>query len=134
MLAGKRKPDTYLYIPADAETEDLPADLLSLLGELREVITLDITPERQLARCTGAEVLEGLANAGYYLQMPPGSARVMMTTTSYLFALSFIGWPPAWLPTALRDGFSSSIANVVWCDHGSRCWSVARPLLCGRRR
>jgi len=43
-----------------------------LLGELREVITLDITPERKLARCTGAEVLEGLANAGYYLQMPPG--------------------------------------------------------------
>ena len=72
VLAGKRKPETYLYVPADAETEELPADLLSLLGELREVITLDITPERKLARCTGAEVLEGLANAGYYLQMPPG--------------------------------------------------------------
>ena len=72
VLAGKRKPDTYLYIPEDAETEELPADLLSLLGGLREVITLDITPERQLARCTGAEVLEGLANEGYYLQLPPG--------------------------------------------------------------
>jgi len=72
VLAGKRKPDTYLYVPADAETEELPADLLSLLGELREVMTLDITPERQLARCTGAEVLEGLAASGYYLQMPPG--------------------------------------------------------------
>lgn len=72
VLAGKRKPDTYLYISADAETEDLPAELLVLLGELREVITLDITPERQLATCTGAEVLEALANAGYYLQMPPG--------------------------------------------------------------
>ena len=72
VLAGQRKPDTYLYISADAETEDLPAALLSLLGELREVIKLNITPERKLARCTGAEVLEGLANAGYYLQMPPG--------------------------------------------------------------
>ena len=72
VLAGQRKPDTYFYISADAETEDLPAALLALLGELREVIKLDITPERQLARCTGAEVLEGLANAGYYLQMPPG--------------------------------------------------------------
>ena len=73
VLAGKRKPDTYLYILADAEAEDLPADLLSLLGELREVITLDITPEWQLARCTGAEVLEGVANAGYYLQMTGGA-------------------------------------------------------------
>ena len=72
VLAGKRKPHTYLDILADAEAEDLPADLLSLLGELREVITLDITPEWQLARCTGAEVLEGVANAGYYLQMPQG--------------------------------------------------------------
>ena len=72
VLTGTLKPDTYLYISADSETEDLHADLLSLLGELREVITLEITPERQLARCTGAEVLEGLANAGYYLQMPPG--------------------------------------------------------------
>ena len=72
VLAGKRKPDTYLYISADAEAEDLPDDLLSLLGELREVITLDITTERQLARFTGAEVLEGVADTGYYLQIPPG--------------------------------------------------------------
>ena len=72
VLAGKRKPDTYLFIPSETDTEDLPAELLLLLGELREVFTLDITPEKQLARCTGAEVLEGVANAGYYLQMPPG--------------------------------------------------------------
>ena len=72
VLAGKRKPDTFLFIYSEAEIKNLPADLLSLLGELREVITLDITAEKQLARCTGAEVLEGLANAGYYLQVPLG--------------------------------------------------------------
>ena len=72
VLAGKRKPDTYLFISSETETVDLPAELLLLLGELREVITLDITPEKQLARCTGAEVLQGVTNAGYYLQMPPG--------------------------------------------------------------
>ena len=72
VLAGKRKPDTYLFISSKTKTEDLPSELLLLLGELREVITLDITPEKQLARCTGGEVLEGVAKAGYYLQMPPG--------------------------------------------------------------
>lgn len=72
VLAGKRKPDTYLFISSETQTEDLPNGLLSLLGELREVITLEITPEKRLARCTGAEVLEGVANAGYYLQLPPG--------------------------------------------------------------
>ena len=70
--AGKRKPDTYLFVPSETETVELPTELLLLLGELREVITLDITPDRVLARCTGAEVLEGVANRGYYLQMPPG--------------------------------------------------------------
>ena len=72
VLAGKRKPDTYLFISAETQTDDLPPELLSLLGELRDVITLEITAKKQLARCTGAEVLEGLTNAGYYLQMPPG--------------------------------------------------------------
>ena len=72
VLAGKLKPDTYLFIASETKPEDLPAELLVLLGELREVIMLDITPEKQLARCTGAEVLEGVANAGYYVQMPPG--------------------------------------------------------------
>jgi uncharacterized protein YcgL (UPF0745 family) len=72
VLAGKRKPDTYLFISAEMQTDDLPPELLSLLGELRDVIMLEITAEKQLARCTGAEVLEGLTNAGYYLQMPPG--------------------------------------------------------------
>lgn len=72
VLAGKRKPDTYLFIPSETETEEIPAELLLLLGELRDVITLHITREKQLARCTGAEVLDGVANAGYYLQMPPG--------------------------------------------------------------
>ncbi len=72
VLAGKRKLDTYLFIPSETETGNLPAELLLLLGELREVITLDITSEKKFARCTGADVLEGLANAGYYLQMPPG--------------------------------------------------------------
>ena len=71
VLAGKRKPDTYLFIPSETETEDLPAELLLLLGELRKVITLDITPEKQLARCRGVDVIESLANVGYYLQMPP---------------------------------------------------------------
>ena len=43
VLAGKRKPDTYLFISADAGAEDLPADLLSLLGELRAVSYTHLT-------------------------------------------------------------------------------------------
>ena len=75
ILMGRRKPDTYLSIPSETETEDLPALLLSLFGELREVITLDITPEKLLTRCTGAVLLVGIANKGYYLQILLGDCK-----------------------------------------------------------
>ncbi len=71
VLAGNRKADTYLYVAADKNTNDLPEALLTLLGELRDVLEIDLTAERQLARCSGAEVLASIAEVGYYLQMPP---------------------------------------------------------------
>lgn len=60
VLAGKRKPDTYLFIESETEIEDLPPELLLLLGELRDVITLDITREKQLARCSGEKYSRAL--------------------------------------------------------------------------
>lgn len=71
VLAGKRKADTYLYVAADNDLTELPDALLTLLGELREVLNVDLTEERQLVRCSGAEVLASIADVGYYLQMPP---------------------------------------------------------------
>ena len=72
VLAGARKPGTYVYMPADSAVEDLPEQLRVLLGEVRQVLELSLTKDRQLARCTGIDVLEGIAVAGYYVQMPPG--------------------------------------------------------------
>ena len=72
VLAGARKPGTYVYMPADSAVEDLPEQLRMLLGHVRQVLELSLTEDRQLARCTGIDVLEGIAVAGYYVQMPPG--------------------------------------------------------------
>jgi uncharacterized protein YcgL (UPF0745 family) len=71
VLAGQRKADTYLFVAADQDMEELPEALLSLLGELRDVVELDLMPERQLVRCSGSEVLAAIAEVGYYLQLPP---------------------------------------------------------------
>jgi uncharacterized protein YcgL (UPF0745 family) len=38
---------------------------------LRDVVELDLMPERQLVRCSGSEVLAAIAEVGYYLQLPP---------------------------------------------------------------
>jgi hypothetical protein len=34
-------------------------------------MTLVLTPQRQLARVKAADVLEGIAERGFFLQMPP---------------------------------------------------------------
>jgi len=59
VLAGNRKADTYLFVAADKDIDELPEALLTLLGEMRDVLEMDLTEERQLVRCW------------YYLQMPP---------------------------------------------------------------
>lgn len=71
VLAGQKKAATYLYVPADANVDELPDSLLGLLGKLREVLELEVTSERQLARCSGHEVLASISESGYYLQLPP---------------------------------------------------------------
>jgi len=71
VLAGNRKADTYLFVAADKDIDELPEALLTLLGEMRDVLEMDLTEERQLVRCSGAEVLASIAEVGYYLQMPP---------------------------------------------------------------
>ncbi|MDA8662540.1 YcgL domain-containing protein [Luminiphilus sp.] len=71
VFGAARKAGTYLYLPTDMPTDELPKELLQLLGELRVILEIEVSPDRQLARCTGAEVLEGISDKGYYLQIPP---------------------------------------------------------------
>lgn len=71
VFGAARKAGTYLYMPSDMPTDELPEALLQLLGELRVILEIEVSPDRRLARCTGAEVLEGISDKGYYLQIPP---------------------------------------------------------------
>lgn len=67
---GKQE-EMYLYLRADLQPEDLPEGLRRITGRLTQVMALQLTPERRLARVEAAAVLEKLAAVGYYLQMPP---------------------------------------------------------------
>jgi len=66
------KPDTYLYLDAEILPEELPDVLKHLLGELTAFLNLSLTHHSKLAQADIAEVLQSLADQGYYLQMPPG--------------------------------------------------------------
>lgn len=70
-----RKRDTFLFVPARGGLEDVPEGLLSLLGELEQVMTLDLHPKQRLARAEAGEVMRQLETNGYFLQLPPASYR-----------------------------------------------------------
>lgn len=66
-----RQDQMYLYLRADLKPEELPEALRRLTGKLTEAMRLGLSADRKLARVDVAQVLEKLAEPGYYIQMPP---------------------------------------------------------------
>ncbi|MFQ5937499.1 MAG: YcgL domain-containing protein [Acidiferrobacterales bacterium] len=67
---SRRKADTYLYVEEESNFARVPASLLTLLGELEFVMTLELSPQRTLAQADPEEVRRQLREQGYYLQLP----------------------------------------------------------------
>ena len=61
----------YLYVRSDLKPDTLPEALLKHVGKLTQVMSLSLRPERKLARVDVTQVLQKIAEVGYYLQMPP---------------------------------------------------------------
>ncbi|MFN2339010.1 MAG: YcgL domain-containing protein [Gammaproteobacteria bacterium] len=68
---GRKKADTYLYLEREGDFSRVPPALLALLGPLEPVLTLELGPQRTLARADVDQVRAQLREQGYYLQMPP---------------------------------------------------------------
>ncbi len=68
---SSRKPDTYLYLPEDSDFQLLPEQLRRSFGQPEKVMALDITVSSKLARVKAKNVLSGINDQGYYLQLPP---------------------------------------------------------------
>lgn len=68
---SKKKADTYLYVREEGNFSRVPRHLLNLLGQLDLVMTLELTPDRTLARAEPEQVRQQLKTQGYYLQLPP---------------------------------------------------------------
>ena len=68
-----KKADTYLYLPVEDDLESLPKELASLFGRAIFAMELTITPDLKMSRLNAEEVLVGLKEKGYVLQLPPPS-------------------------------------------------------------
>jgi hypothetical protein len=68
---GTRRAETYLYVPEENNFEQVPQDLLTALGTLELVMQLELHEGRRLARADAKEILKGVSQAGYFLQLAP---------------------------------------------------------------
>jgi len=61
----------YLFVDAVERLARVPTDLMTRFGRPVEVMALDLSPERSLARSNSADVLAAIELRGFHLQMPP---------------------------------------------------------------
>ena len=66
-----KKDDTYIFIPRQDDFSDIPELLIKSLGDIEQVMELELTPDRELARVTASEVMKNIDSQGFHLQMPP---------------------------------------------------------------
>ena len=78
-----RKPDAYLYIDKSEGLEAVPELLLKQFGELEEVMSLLLTPDKKLARVSAQDVIDGIREQGFFLQMPPGEKERVWHRTNH---------------------------------------------------
>jgi uncharacterized protein YcgL (UPF0745 family) len=71
VYASLRKPDTYVWLSRREGFDALPEPLVLLLGEMRFVLEVELTPQRKLPNEDTEKVLASLANQGWHLQAPP---------------------------------------------------------------
>lgn len=71
---GHKKADHFLFLDREIDVQTppnvIPKGLLILLGELEFVVDFDLDENRSLAQADPIEVLSGIQNQGFYLQMP----------------------------------------------------------------
>lgn len=65
-----KKSDTYLFVRRGQNWDELPESLRGIFGQPVHTMDLIMTPDRNLARTTGKQVLQALEEKDFYLQMP----------------------------------------------------------------
>lgn len=67
---SQKKDETYVFIPTTTQLSDLPEELLKVLGQAEKIMTLNLTPEKKMARGNAGVIMKSIEEQGFYLQMP----------------------------------------------------------------
>ncbi|GAB1257953.1 YcgL domain-containing protein [Aurantivibrio plasticivorans] len=68
---SSREKELYVYIKFGTSVDDLPEPLREKLGQPSKVMSLELSPERKLARADVNRVIQQIEEVGFYLQLPP---------------------------------------------------------------
>ena len=68
---SNKKDELYLYLDKQDDFSSLPEAILKSIGQPEYVMQLEITPERKLARESATNVIKGIKENGFFIQMPP---------------------------------------------------------------
>ncbi|MCW8806926.1 MAG: YcgL domain-containing protein [Rhodanobacter sp.] len=71
VYASARKIDSYLWLAQRDDFERLPEAMVSMLGDLRFVLEVQLDGQRRLPVEDAEQVLEHLRTQGWHLQLPP---------------------------------------------------------------
>ena len=58
-------------MPKAQGVRNIPEELRQRMGECQEVMVLNITRDKTLARAEASVVIHDISEKGYYLQLPP---------------------------------------------------------------
>jgi uncharacterized protein YcgL (UPF0745 family) len=75
VFRSNRVADLYLFVDAGERLTRVPDALLTRFGAPVEAMTLTLSADRKLARVRAADVLDAIADQGFFLQLPPQSER-----------------------------------------------------------
>ncbi len=67
---SQKKDETYVFIPTVTPLSDLPDELLKVLGQAEIVMTLNLTPQKKMARGNAKEIIKSIEEQGFHLQLP----------------------------------------------------------------
>lgn len=68
---SNKKQELYLYIAIQDDFTSVPEAILRSIGTPSFVMQLELTPESTLAREQATDVLKGIEEHGFFIQMPP---------------------------------------------------------------
>jgi uncharacterized protein len=81
VYASQRKADSYLWLPRRDDFSSLPESLILLLGDLRLVLEVELSGDRQLPQEDAQQILAHLRDQGWHLQLPP---KETLATSNHL--------------------------------------------------